>query len=153
MCKHVCLSKYIGKTIFVDFSIFYRILFQSKRPSFKSQFFCSRLQPSRLVDLSSRLGLKSVDRLGRPTCTDVHALTWQVAGRPTRSTVQRALLSGKAPVDRPVDRTESSALCIWPRSTDRLTDGTTVWNMTVGRSTGRSTDRPDRPQRLLFQTL
>ena len=49
--------------------------------------------------------------------TNMHALTWQVAGRPTRSTVQRALLSGKAPVDR----TERLALCILA-SVDRPVD-------------------------------
>ena len=160
MCKHVCLSKYIGKTIFVDFYIFYGILFQSKRPSFKSLKFSVWLQP---VDRPVDRSLKSVDRVGRPTCTDVHAFVhwragrprrstarelvlsgkprsterstdvhrrarqfWQEAGRPTRSTVQRALLSGKAPIDRAVDRTESTALCILAtvdRPVDRWLNG------------------------------
>ena len=80
--------------------------------------------------------------VGRPTCTDVHACSGRRDGRPTRSTVQRALLSGKAPVDRPVDRTESSALCILAtvdRPVDRCPNGrkNDRW-----RSTGRSTDRP-----------
>ena len=32
---------------------------------------CSRLQPSRLGPLTSRLGEESVDRAGRPTCTNL----------------------------------------------------------------------------------
>ena len=47
-----------------------------------------------------RPGQKSVDRSGRPMCTDVHSL-----GRLTaRSTVRECLLSGNGPVDRAVDR-------------------------------------------------
>ena len=38
------------------------------------------------------------------------------------------------PVDRAVDRPKSSALWIWPRSIGRSTGGTTVRNLTVGRS-------------------
>ena len=63
----------------------------------------------------------SVDRAGRPTCTDVHASSGRRAGRSTRSTVQRALLSEKAPVDRAADRTERLALCILA-SVDRPVD-------------------------------
>ena len=118
LCKHVCLSKYIGKTIFVDFSVFYGILFKPKRPTFKSQVFLYWLQP---VDRDGRTQLE----VGRPSwSTDVHSVharIWQVAGRPTRSTVQKALLSGKAPVDRAVDRTQSTALCILA-SVDRPVD-------------------------------
>jgi len=79
-----------------------------------------------------------VDR-ARSRSIDVHRRERQSgwrAGRPTRSTVQRALLSGKAPVDRAVDRTESLLSVSRPRSTA----GSTVRNLTVGRSTGRSTD-------------
>ena len=61
--------------------------------------------------------LQPVDRTGRPTCTDVHASSGRRASRPTRSTVQRALLSGKAPGGRAADRTERLALCILARST------------------------------------
>ena len=127
MCKHVCLSKHNIKTIFVDFSVFYGILFQSKRLSFNP----FNISDPELAGRPGRsIARSTAPRAGRPcgrqTCTDVHAKFWLEAGRPTRSTVQRALLSGKAPVDQPVDRTESCALCIPDRSTDRSTDGTTV---------------------------
>ena len=96
-----------------------------------------------LLDLSgfSRSTELEVGRPGgRPTCTDVHTSSGRRAGRPTRSTVQRALLSRKAPVDRPVDRTESSALCILAtvdRAVDRCPNGrkNDRWWPT-GRSTG-----------------
>ena len=87
------------------------------------------------VDLSGRPSLKSADRMGRLTCTDVHALTWQMAERPTQLT-----------------RTESSALCSFG-STGRLTGGSNGRIFDRWRSTGRSTDRSDRPQRLVSGSL
>ena len=90
--------------------------------------------------------------VGRPTCT-VRARSQGWWGR---STVQRALLSGNGPGRLTGQPAESSALCIWLRSTGRSTGrepllsgsrpsrpggrpaGSTVKNLTVGRSTGRA---------------
>ena len=80
----------------------------------------------------------------------MHASSDRRAGRSTRSTVQRALLSGKSPVDRPVDRTKSCALCILAsvdRSVDRSPNG---WISDRCRSTGRSTDSSVRPPTASF---
>ena len=99
----------------------------------------------------------TVAEVSRPVrSTDVHRTCTQpgLVDRSTGwSTVQRALLSGNGPVDRP----RAAALCIqllsrstgqravvlWfqARSTGRSTGGTTVTKMTVGRSTGRSIGR------------
>ena len=98
---------------------------------------------------TGRPGLKSVDRVGRPTCTDVHVSSGWRAGRPTRSTVQRVLLSGKAPVDRAVDRQRALLSVPGSRSTGRSTAGSTVRNLTVGRST----DWPSWLQQLVFLAL
>ena len=128
-----CASMFVYQSILVKlflyiFLDFYGNLSEPKWLSFISlNSFLTWLQP--------------VDRAGRLTCTDVHASSGRRAGRPTRSTVQRALLSGKAPGGRPDRDLLSVSL---PRSAGRSTDGTTVWNMTVGRSAGRSTGRPDR---------
>ena len=77
--------------------------------------------------------LQPVDRA---RSTDVHRRArqfWQVAGRPIRSTVQRALLSEKAPVDRAVDRTETCSL--YPglgRPTGRPTPTASFWSSIKG---------------------
>ena len=77
----------------------------------KDQVFNPRFSVSGFNKSTSRPNKSTGAEIGRPArSTDVHsvhALTWQMAGRPTRSTVQRALLSGNAPADRAVDRTES----------------------------------------------
>ena len=73
---------------------------------------------------------------GRPTCTDVHALTWQLAGQPIRST-----------------GTESSALCLF-RSAGRSTGGSNGRIFDRWRSTGRSTDSSVRtPTASFFQPI
>ena len=132
MCKHVCLSKYIGKTIFVNFLSIYGILFEPKRTTFKSQF--SAFQAS-AADRSGRPILKSADRMGRPTCTDVHALT------------------GRRPVD-PCGRPDQRALLsVFLGRPDRSTGGSNGRIFDRWRSTGRSTGRSDRPQRLYFSGL
>ena len=94
----------------------------------------------------------------RSRSTDMHRTCTQpgLVGRSTRrSTVQRALLSGKGP-GRPA---ESSALCIqlqstgqravalWIQapSTEWSTGGTTVRNLTVVQSTGWSIGRAKQP--------
>ena len=133
MCKHVCLSKYIGKTIFVVFSVFYGILFQSKRPSFKSQF-------------------SILASAGRPTCTDVHASSGRRAGRPTRSTVQRELCSLESP-GRP-SRSTGRELCSLFQATVPVDRGSNGQISDRWRSTG-PVDRQQSglligPQRLVF---
>ena len=75
--------------------------------------------------LYSRLYLKSVESTD---VHNVHALTWQMAGRPTQST-----------------GSESSALCSF-----RSPGGSNGRIFDRWRLTGRSTGRSDRPQRLYF---
>ena len=85
------------------------------------------LIPKKLACLASvgRPDRSTELEVGQPgRSTDVHRRArqfWQEAGRPNRSIVQRALLSGKAPADRAVDRTERLALCILA-SVDRPVD-------------------------------
>ena len=132
MCKHVCLSKYNIKTIFVDFLCFYGILLQPKRLSFNPLTF---LTQSWLTGQVGRLhgrphqGLVdlAVDRRAQ-SCARLAA---QWAGRPDGRPDQRALLSVSG---RSTERSNGRKFDRW-------------------RSTGRSTDRPDRPQRLVFLSL
>ena len=122
LCKHVCLSKYIGKTIFVDFSIFYGILFKLKGPTFKSQNCCFSGfsgrpdgRPSSEVGRPSsrpnartctpRPGRWSVDRTGRPSR---ELCSLEMPWPTDRSTGQRACSLYLASVDRPVDRWHNS---------------------------------------------
>ena len=108
---------------------------------------------------AGRLGRSTVAVGGRPDrSTDVHkTCTQPSSGGRSTGTVdrQRALLSGKPPVDRAVDQAESTALCFQTRSTERSTDqiavalwiwhgrlggrplGSTVKNLTASRSTDR----------------
>jgi len=150
LCKHVSLSKYIGKTIFVEFLCIYGILYEPKRLSFKSQKNSFQASASRLT---SRLILKSVNRIGRPTCTDVHAFVHWRDGRPTRSTAPESFCSLEFSVDPSVDRQRVLLSAPVARSTVRSTLAPTVRFMTVGGRPTRSTGRPDRPQRLYFSGL
>jgi len=64
---------------------------------------------------------KSVDRSDRPMCTSVHDRLGLRAGRPSRSTVQRALLSGSRP-GRPGGRPARELCSLDPASVDRAVD-------------------------------
>ena len=118
--KHVCLSKYIGKTIFVDFSIFYGILFQPKRPSFKPlKDFC--------LASAGRPDGRPQPEVGRPSrSTDVHRRA-------------RPCLAG-GPVDRPGRPSRELCSLERPRSTGRSTGRRDLLSV----SWPRSTDRVDR---------
>jgi len=100
--------------------------------------------------------------------TDMHNLPWPRAGRPSGRPIQRACSLDLAPIDRTIDRPESSlsgssldrpggrpiGKLLWSgRPTDRPTTPT-VRNVTVGRSIERSTGKSvltwPGPQRLYF---
>ena len=90
------------------------------------------------VDRTGRPSLKSVDRVGRPTCTErARQLGWR-AGRPGRSTA-RELCSLESP-GRLGRSTGQRACSLYPGlgRPGWSTAGTTVRNLTVGRSTDRS---------------
>ena len=122
------------------------------------------VEPGRLpVDRTGRPRQKSIDRSGRPTCTERARNLWLEADRPGRSTAKELLLSGMAPVDHPVDRQRAmlSVLCSGrplgrpirepllfgsrPGRPGGRPVGSTVINVTVGRSTARSTGRAILP--------
>ena len=90
--------------------------------------------------LISRLGLRSVDRAGRPTCTELCTLLAQWAGRPGRSTVPESSALCLLGSTVPVDRDESSALCMFGSTGPVDRDCPTVIFLTVGGRPGRSTD-------------
>ena len=97
----VCISMYDDKTIFVNFQKIYGNFYNNKNQVFqvlKSLFW---LLP---VDRTGRPSQESVDRVGRPMCTErARHVCWR-AGRPTRSTARELLLSGKPRSTGPVDR-------------------------------------------------
>ena len=93
------------------------------------------------VDRTGRPSLKSVDRVGRPTCTEcARQFGWR-AGRPTRSTARELLLSGKPRSTGPVDRQRALLSVSSLGRPGRSIEGTTVRNLTVGA--GRLGDRPE----------
>ena len=115
-------------------------------------WFCRSTGP---VDRARSRSTDSVDRLGRPTCTNVHA---SLAGGPVdrhgrpsrelcslerpRSTGQRACSLYLASVDQPVDRWHNGLKYDrWP--VDRAVDRTeSLLSVSRPRSTGRSTGAP-----------
>ena len=119
---------------------------------------CDRWPVDRPVDRKGILALFSCQRANFPCQTLTVDRT--VVGRPDRSTdVHKDVHAGQLvwPIDRAVDRLKSThsrvarstgrstgqravALWFWARSTAAA--GSTVKNLTVGRSTGRSTRRP-----------
>jgi len=139
-----CASMFVYQSILVKLFLYIFQYFMGFYMSQKDQVF----NPLTVFWPGFCRSTEPVDRRAQ-TCT---ASSGRRAGRPTRSTVQRALLSGKAPAGRAADRTESLLSVSLPRSAGRSTDGTTVWNMTVGRSAGRSTDRPDRTPTASFSS-
>ena len=92
---------------------------------------------------AGRPGRSTVAVIGRPgQSTNVHRMCKQPSwgGRSNVSVDRhRALLSGKPPVDRAVNRAESTALCFQTRSTERSTGQRAValwiWH---GRPEGQS---------------
>ena len=136
LLQHVCISKYNTVTCRI-LEILWDFI-KVKMPSFsipKSYFLASAGRPGRSTE----------QRVGRPTrSTDVHRCARQFgwrACRPTRSTARELLLSGKPRSTRPVNRQRALLSVPDLGRPGRSTAGSTVRNLTVGRSTGRSTDR------------
>ena len=138
-----CASMFVYQSILVKlflwiFYVFMGFYLSQIDKLFKSQKTVFRLQ---LVDLLpySRLTLKSVDRIGRPTCTDVHAFVHWRDGRPTRSTARELLLSGNP--GRPYRSTNREFCSLFQFSVDRAVDRrlqrSDFWPLAV--------DRPGRP--------
>ena len=71
---------------------------------------------------------KSIDRSGRPMCTNMHSSLGWWAGRPGGRPSRELCYLEMAPIDRQ----RAAAFCIQSRSTGRSTGGTTVIKMTVG---------------------
>jgi len=118
----------------------------SQKIDFKSCF-----QTWKLTDRPSRSTGRSTEaRSGRlssrPTCTDLCTLSAQWTGRPGGRPIQRgcSLEMSSRPLGRPTVHSRSSV----DRPVDRR--AATVRNMTVGRSTGRSTDSADRAPTAIF---
>ena len=88
----------------------------------------------------------TVDRRAQ-TCA---CLAAQWYGRPDGRPLQRVLLSGNLRPTGPVDRQRVCSLFQWRGRPGGRPVASTVRNMTVGGSTGRSTDSFDRSQRLVF---
>ena len=120
MCKHVCLSKYNIKTIFVDFSVFYGILFLPKDQVLNPCFFVSGFSGRPTGPPTGPPSLKSVDRRS----TDVHRRArLDLAGGRSTETVDRPESSAlwKGP-GRPSGRPDRETYSLYPGSVDRPVD-------------------------------
>jgi len=127
----------------------------SEKTYFQIPYLCrtEKLFQASAVDRSGRPSLKSVDRISRPTCTDVHAFVhWRTVDRVGRP-LQRALLSGN--IGRPVRSTDREFTLCSSGSVDRdgRPEAPTVGFLTVGGRPARSTGSSDRPQRSDFSDL
>ena len=128
--SHTCLYfKNLIRTYFCEIYVILWDLIEVKKTKFLIPKICD-------LALCRSTGRSIETEDGRLMCTNVHShLAGGPVDRPVRPSREFCYLD-LAPVDRP----ESSALWIQPRSIGRSTDGTTVKNSTVGRSTGQSTD-------------
>ena len=136
-------DRYIGKTIFVDFSIFYGILFQSKRPSFKSLYssdLASAGRPSRSTDVHRCARQfwqegRSTDPVDRPESSAL----WKGPGRPGGRSDREQCSLYLTSVDRLVDRWHNGLKYDhWP--VDRAVDRQATWLPTASFSSSINWD-------------